>query len=84
MVMKNPPRANFLRISGEDKAGFSGERFKPTFHTDPWVSMEIDRAVMRERSMAVRIVVSGPEFHRAADWIELSLGWGPWSPIALH
>jgi len=26
MVMKNPPRANFLRISGEDKAGFSGER----------------------------------------------------------
>jgi hypothetical protein len=32
-VMKNPPRANFLRISGEDKAGFSGERSHRGSHT---------------------------------------------------
>src|ERR1035437_8088322 len=30
---------------------------------------------------AVRIVVSDPEFPRAASWIELSLGWVP-GPIA--
>ena len=33
---------------------------------------------------AVRNIVSGPELHRAAEWIELSLGWGPGSAIVLN
>jgi len=30
------------------------------------------------------MVVSGPELHQAAIWIELSLAWGPGSVIVLN